>query len=155
MGGTVNFADSSTVSSGWSTNYSVSYLWDFRDGTTSTQQNPCHTFGDLSNLTSSYVTLTVTYFDSTTLNYCQDIDSVYVLFWINPCVYGDLQISASGSNLTANLSYSTSICSNAYPNSYLWSTGDTTQTITVNTAGTYTCTVISNVGCVYTSTYSY
>ena len=63
-------------------------------------------------------TLTVTYFDSTTLNYCQDIDSVYV---------GDLQISASGSNLTANLSYSTSICLNAYPNSYLWSTGDTTK----------------------------
>ena len=154
-GGTVNFADSSTVSSGWSTNYSVSYLWDFRDGSVSTQQNPCHTFGDLSNLTSNYVTLTVTYFDSTTSNFCQDIDSVYVLFWINPCVYGNLQISASGNNLTANQSYSTNICSNAYPNSYLWSTGDTTQTISVNAAGTYTCTVISNVGCVYTSTYSY
>ncbi len=154
-GGTVNFADSSTILSGWSTNFSVSYLWDFRDGTTSTQQNPCHTFGDLSNLTSNYITLTVTYFDSTTSNFCQDIDSVYVLFWINPCVYGDLQILASGSNLTANLSYSTSICSNAYPNSYSWSTGDTTQTISINATGTYTCTVISNVGCVYTSTYSY
>ena len=44
-GGTVNFADSSTILSGWSTNFSVSYLWDFRDGFTSTQKNPCHTFG--------------------------------------------------------------------------------------------------------------
>ena len=32
---------------------------------------------------------------------------------------------------------------------------ESTQTISVNTAGTYTCTVISNVGCVYTSTYSF
>ena len=29
-GGTVYFADSSTITPGWSTNYSVSYLWDFR-----------------------------------------------------------------------------------------------------------------------------
>ena len=27
--GTVNFSDSSSVTPGWSTNYSVSYLWDF------------------------------------------------------------------------------------------------------------------------------
>ena len=37
-GGTVYFADSSFVSPGWSTNYSASYLWDFRDGFTSTQK---------------------------------------------------------------------------------------------------------------------
>ena len=30
----------------------VSYLWDFRDGFISTQQNPCHTYGDLSTLVS-------------------------------------------------------------------------------------------------------
>ena len=157
-GGTVYFADSSTITPGWSTNYSVSYLWDFRDGFISTQQNPCHTYGDLSTLVSgTYVTLTVTYFDSTTFNFCQDIDSVVVYFWINPCVYGDLQISASGNNLTANQSYSSniSVCSNVYPNTFLWSTGDTTQTISVNTAGTYTCTVTSNVGCVFTDSYTY
>ena len=62
--GTLNFSDSSSVSPGWSTNYSVSYLWDFRDGTTSTQQNPCHTYGDLSNIPYPlYVTLSVTYTD--------------------------------------------------------------------------------------------
>ena len=30
--GTLNFSDSSSVSTGWSLNYSVSYLWDFGDG---------------------------------------------------------------------------------------------------------------------------
>ena len=79
--GTVNFSDSSVVGS-FSTNYSVSYLWDFGDGTTSTQQNPCHTYGDLSNVTSSYVTLSVTYTDVATSNTCQDTDSVYVFILI-------------------------------------------------------------------------
>ena len=160
-GGTVYLTDSSTITPGWSTNYSVSYLWDFRDGTTSTQQNPCHTYGDFSNITFSgpaiYPTLTVTYFDSTTFNFCQAVDSVPVIFFINPCVYGDVQISASGNNLTANQSYqpNVNVCSNVYPNTYLWSTGDTTQTISVNAPGTYTCTVISNVGCVFTTSYNY
>ena len=158
-GGTLYFSDSSSVTSGWSTNYSVSYQWDFKDGFTSNQQSPCHTYGDLSNVTAIggvvYPTLTVTFIDSTTFNFCQVIDSVAVLFQINPCVYGNLQISASGNNLTANTSYSTNVCSNVYPNTFLWSTGDTTQTINVNTAGTYTCTVVSNVGCIYTASYTY
>ena len=93
--GTVNFSDSSVVGS-FSTNYSVSYLWDFGDGTTSTQQNPCHTYGDLSNVSYPfYASLTVTYFDSTTINYCIDTDSVQVYILMNPCNYGNLQISAS------------------------------------------------------------
>ena len=99
--------------------------------------------------------MSVTYFDSINSIVCQDIDSVSVIFFINPCVYGNLQISASGNNLTANQSYSTSVCSNVYPNSYLWSTGDTTQTINVTNSGTYTCVLTSNVGCVYTASYTY
>ena len=83
-GGTVYFSDSSTVSSSFSTNYSVSYLWNFGDGFTSTQQSPCHTYGDLSNVTFPlYATLSVTYLDSTTFNFCQDIDSVQVILFIN------------------------------------------------------------------------
>jgi PKD repeat protein len=143
--GTVNFSDSSSVTPGWSTNYSVSYLWAFGDGTTSTQQNPCHTYGDLSNVSFPlYATLTVTYFDSTTINYCIDTDSVQVYILMNPCVYGDLQISASGANLSANWTYNiggSSGCANNYLDTYLWSNGDTTQTISVNSPGTYTCTV--------------
>ena len=157
--GTVNFSDSSTVSSSFSTNYSVSYLWDFGDGTTSTQQSPCHTYGDLSNVTSIlYVTLSVTYLDSASFNFCQDIDSLPVYFFINPCNYGDLQIAASGNNLTANWTYSVGGspgCSNNYADTYLWSNGDTNQTITVTTAGVYTCTVTTSTGCVYTTSYNY
>jgi len=154
-GGTVYFSDSSSVSSSFSTNYSVSYLWDFGDGFTSTQQSPCHTYGDLSNVTYPlYATLSVTYLDSTTFNFCQDIDSVQVIFFINPCVYGDLQIAATGNSLSANLSYSTPVC-NIDPYTYLWSNGDTNQTTTATSAGTYSCTVTTAVGCVYTTSYNY
>tara|TARA_B100000575_G_C23109026_1_gene640441 strand:+ start:240 stop:1772 length:1533 start_codon:yes stop_codon:yes gene_type:complete len=157
--GTLNFSDSSSVSPGWSLNYSVSYLWDFGDGTTSNQQNTCHTYGDLSNISFPlYATLIVTYFDSTTINYCIDTDSVQVYILMNPCNYGNLQISASGTNLSADWTYTiggTSGCANNYPDTYLWSNGDTTQTISVNSFGTYTCTVTTTTGCVYTSTYSY
>ena len=157
--GTVNFSDSSSVTGGWSTNYSVSYLWDFGDGATSTQQNTCHTYGDLSNISFPlYATLSVSYFDSTTTQYCQDIDSVQVIIFINPCNYGDLQISASGSDLSADWTYSIGSsygCANNYVDTYLWSNGDTTQTISINSSGTYTCTVTTTTGCVYVSTYSY
>ena len=115
--GTVNFSDSSVVDTSFSTNYSVSYLWDFGDGTTSTQQNPCHTYGNLNNLPYPlYTTLTITYFDSTTINYCIDTDSVQVYILIDPCVYGDLQISASGNSLTANWTYNLNSggCANNY-----------------------------------------
>jgi len=156
--GTINFSDSSTVSNSFSTNYSVSYEWDFGDGFISTQQSPCHTYGDLSNISFPlYATLTVLYFDSTTSTVCQDIDSVGVNFSINPCVYGDLQIAVSGNTFTANWTYNLNSggCANNYPSTYLWSNGDTTQTTSVNSAGTYICTVTTTTGCVYTSTYSY
>tara|TARA_B110000881_G_C18602929_1_gene536907 strand:+ start:1783 stop:3357 length:1575 start_codon:yes stop_codon:yes gene_type:complete len=157
--GTLYFSDSSTVSPNFSTNYSVSYFWNFGDGTTSTQQSPCHTYGDLSNVTFPlYATLSVTYLDSTTFNFCQDIDSVGVTIFINPCVYGDLQIAASGNNLTANWTYNiggTSGCGNNYADTYLWSNGDTNQTATVTSAGTYTCTVTTTTGCVYATSYTY
>ena len=102
--------------------------------------------------------MTLTYFDSTTTNYCIDTDSVQVYILMNPCNYGNLQISASGTNLSADWTYTiggTSGCVNNYPDSYLWSNGDTTQTINISSPGTYTCTVTTTTGCVYTSTYSY
>ena len=82
-GGTLFLSDSSSIDTSWSTNYSVSYLWDFGDGIVSTQQDPCHTYGDISTLPNPwYVTLTVTYFDSaTSLNVCQDTDSIDILFF--------------------------------------------------------------------------
>ena len=116
--GTLIFSDSSNVDTSFSNNYTVSYLWDFGDGTTSTQQSPCHTYGDLSNVTYPlYVTLSVTYTDVATSNTCQDTDSVQVIILMNPCNYGNLQISASGTNLSADWTYNiggSAGCANNY-----------------------------------------
>jgi len=72
-GTTTVFTDLSTMQS---TNYSVTWDWDFGDGTTSTQQNPVHTY---SNGIYSPC-LTVTFFDSTIMNYCTSIycDSILI-----------------------------------------------------------------------------
>ena len=68
-GDTIVFNDLSSVNPAWSTNYSVSWQWDFGDGNTSTLQNPSHVFSS-----GVFVPcLTVTYFDSVTINYCIDI----------------------------------------------------------------------------------
>ena len=75
-GPTTYFTDLSTINPSWSTNYSVSYLWDFGDGNTSTLQNPFHTYSN--GLYSPC--LTVTYFDSVIMNFCTSIycDSILI-----------------------------------------------------------------------------
>ena len=72
-GPTTIFTDLSTMQS---TNYSVTWDWVFGDGSTSTLQNPTHTY---SNGIYSPC-LTVTFFDSTIINYCTSIycDSILV-----------------------------------------------------------------------------
>ena len=75
-GPTTYFTDLSTINPSWSTNYIVSYLWDFGDGNTSTLQNPSHTYSN--GLYSPC--LTVTYFDSVIINSCTSIycDSILI-----------------------------------------------------------------------------
>ena len=75
-GPTTYFTDLSFITQGWSTNYSVSYLWDFGDGNTSTLQNPSHTYSN--GLYSPC--LTVSYFDSVIMNFCTSIycDSILI-----------------------------------------------------------------------------
>ena len=75
-GPTTYFTDLSFINQSWSTNYSVSYLWDFGDGNTSTLQNPFHTYSN-----GLYIPcLTVTYFDSVIMNSCTSIycDSILI-----------------------------------------------------------------------------
>jgi len=75
-GPTTIFTDLSTINPSGSTNYSVTWDWDFGDGTTSTLQNPTHTYSN-----GSYTPcLTVTYFDSIIINWCTSIycDSILV-----------------------------------------------------------------------------
>ena len=77
-GPTTIFTDLSTVNASWSTNYSVTWEWDFGDGTpVSTQQNPVHTYANNGIYTPC---LTVAYFDSTIINYCISVycDSILV-----------------------------------------------------------------------------
>ena len=77
-GPTTIFTDLSTVNSSWSTNYSVTWEWDFGDGTpVSTQQNPVHTYANNGIYTPC---LTVTYFDSTIINWCTSVycDSILI-----------------------------------------------------------------------------
>ena len=76
-GPTTIFTDLSTISSGWSTNYSVTWDWDFGDGNSSTQQNPTHSY---TNNGIYWTCLMVTYFDSTTINSCTSFycDSVLI-----------------------------------------------------------------------------
>ena len=70
-GPTTIFTDLSTINSGWSTNYSVTWDWDLGDGNSSTQQNPIHTYASPGPNNGWYWScLIVTYFDSTTINSC-------------------------------------------------------------------------------------
>ena len=71
------FTDMSTINAGWSTNYSVTWEWDFGDGTISTQQNPVHTYANNGIYSPC---LTVFYFDSVIINYCISVscDSLFI-----------------------------------------------------------------------------
>ena len=81
-GPTTIFTDLSTVSPSWSINYSVSWVWDFGDGNTSTLQNPTHTYSN-----GIYAPcLTITYFDSIIINFCISIYCFIINF---TTVYGD------------------------------------------------------------------
>ena len=76
-GPTTIFTNLSTVNPSWSTNYSVTWEWDFGDGTISTQQNPVHTYANNGIYTPC---LTVLYFDSVIINSCVSVycDSILI-----------------------------------------------------------------------------
>ena len=77
-GPTTVFTDLSTINPSWSTNYSVTWEWDFGDGTPiSTQQKPVHTYANNGIYSPC---LTVVYFDSVIINTCVSVycDSIWV-----------------------------------------------------------------------------
>lgn len=75
---------------------------------------------------------------------------------------GSLVVNGSSCTVTASISGVSSLClsqsgtltasaTGSSPFTYAWSTGSTTQTITINSAGSYTVTVTGNGGCTATS----
>ena len=76
-GPTTVFTDMSTINAGWSTNSTVTWEWDFGDGTISTQQNPVHSYANNGIYTPC---LTVLYFDSVIINTCVSVscDSLFI-----------------------------------------------------------------------------
>jgi len=127
---TKTFQSTSTVSQGTI----QSYLWNFGNGATSTQQNPTYTYPSSGTYT---VTLTIT----SSTGGCTNSTSQQVMVYPPPSANAgpDKNICASQpTTLTASGG-----------NSYLWSNSSNTQSITVSpqTATTYTVTVTDGNGC--------
>lgn len=112
---TVNFANSSTGA--------ISYVWDFGDGTpNSTAQNPSHTF---TNPGVYNVMLAAINSQS-----CNSGDTLYLQITVVESPEVDLgpDVTVCEGSITLN-------AGSLAP--YLWNTGATSQTITVNNSGTY------------------
>jgi PKD repeat protein len=106
-------------------NYAASWLWNFGDGTTSTQQNPFHSYSSAGSYT---VTLTVSY------NGCIDTETKLVT------------VTGTSSLPTAGFTYSITGCSGQiqftdttfWSAVWLWSFGDGTTSTQQNPLHTYT-----------------
>lgn len=121
------FLNTSAVSSGGI----VSYAWDFGDGSASALQAPSHLFA--ANGTYN-VTLTTTTDSGCVENIVQQIT-------VRPL----LTVSLANKFICPG---SQAVLDAGYPGySYVWSTGETTQTISVDSAATYSVTVTDANGC--------
>ena len=112
----------------------VTYTWDFGDGNASTDKDPTHAYGFIQSYN---VKLTVGYRDNAcpaSLQKPLNVVGAPIVEITNPdnmysvCGTDDLKLEVLGNF-----------------NSYLWSTGATTSSITVNAAGTYSVDV--DAGC--------
>ncbi|MFN8395264.1 MAG: PKD domain-containing protein [Bacteroidia bacterium] len=135
---TVCFNDISTPGSGAINGW----LWDFGDGNTSTQQNPCHTYAAAGTYTVSMV--------ATDVNGCNN--TVVMLNYVS--VSTPPTANFTGSPLSAcapplNVSFTNTSTGGAGPLSYQWNFGDggtstaTSPTHTYNATGSYTITLIA------------
>ena len=119
-GTTVTFNDASTGSAGI-----TSWSWDFGDGTTSTLQNPTHTYATAG-----------TYDVSLIVNGSANTETKTGYITVNPSPTVDL-----GADIAICDGTTQTLDAGSGHTNYLWSTGATTQTIDVTTSGTYSVTV--------------
>lgn len=111
--------------------YSISYLWTFSNGFTSTQKSPTVSF----SLGNHWAKLKIC-IDSGTTNLCCD-SSIHSFKYCN--LSGS--ITKLVDTLTANAT------NGIAPYTYLWSNGATTKSVTVSTSGNYYVTITDSVGC--------
>jgi PKD repeat protein len=123
------------------TNESIDYdtqLWDFGDGNTSTDVNATHTYATFGEFDVSLtVTETGSAKDSTITK------KVTVL---------ELPSNEITANTTFPACFGTTVVLTATANgSYVWSTGETSKSISTTIAGDYSVTITAGVGCSVTS----
>ncbi|NPD48266.1 PKD domain-containing protein, partial [Lentimicrobium sp. S6] len=117
--------------------YITSVNWDFGDGESSTELQPSHTFTSPGTYD---VQVEVTnngtvYTDTRSIEIGSGIS-----FTITP---SSLECEGEDMQLSAPTGYS----------SYEWSNGGSSATTTVNSSGTYTCSINDNGGCISTESY--
>jgi gliding motility-associated-like protein len=128
----VSFTDQSIVADASLARYN----WDFGDGSVSTEQNPTHTY----NSAGTYqVTLEVSYdgFASCSSQFSQQLT---INGGINASITSSATAICQGEGITLSIDESFE--------SYQWSTGEQTASITVNQGGNYSVTLTSEDGCV-------
>lgn len=150
----VTFTNTST--SDTSISNSTGYIWHFGDGSTSTQQNPTHTYS-VSN--TSITSVTVTLFATDTLG-CVDSTKKTISISRPSAVFHPTSSIAICAGSTVNF-----LSSNSYPN-MTWSYGDgttlgptpptTTTSHSYTTSGNYTITltVMDAAGCTDIKSYN-
>jgi PKD repeat protein len=126
---TVYFSNTSTNATGW--------VWNFGDGTTSTAQNPSHTYSTAGDYTVRLIASGAVNTDST----------LQILHLLNQPTVAGFTYSVSGSNVPLTV-YFSNTSTNA--TSWIWNFGDgTTSTVqnpshTYSTAGDYTVKLIAS-----------
>ncbi|HEY5750026.1 MAG TPA: FG-GAP-like repeat-containing protein [Chryseolinea sp.] len=128
----VSFTDQSTSDPA----ASVIYAWDFGDSKTSSDKNPKHVYTTATGFT---VKLTVAY----TGNACPASASKPITITAAPDVF----ITNAENTFDVCPESSLVLGLNDTFNSYLWSTGETSATITVKDPGDYSVDVVATNGC--------
>jgi gliding motility-associated-like protein len=132
-GETVTFTDNSSTD----LIYSMDYLWDFGDGTTSTLENPTHTWATTG---AKNVTLTIT-----DVSGCTDVSNVNITITagINVTVVPQ-DVSCNGLNDGV---LNTALTNGTAPYTYVWDLASNVQNPNGLAPNTYNLTVTDNLGC--------
>lgn len=134
---TYNFVDNSS---------GIEWMWDFGDGTNSSEEYPIHVFPAFGTYN---VCLTTTTFDSCTSTHCQILlvggDSTVV----DSCnIFISVVITNCSNANTVDGAIDLTVYGGTAPFSYYWGNGQATEDLTNLSSGSYYVSVIDAIGCV-------